>query len=143
MEFIQLLIRINEIVHASMRRFKEEIIGRGDYPEVTVNQLIYLEAIFQMESPTVSDLADHLKVSKASASVGIGKLIKSGLAEKTTSPEDRRIHHISLSGEGKRLIEAEVKALSEFSERVRSALTEDEAKVLIEIFKKILSNYDD
>ncbi|MBN1574778.1 MAG: winged helix-turn-helix transcriptional regulator [Deltaproteobacteria bacterium] len=142
MEFIQLLIRINEIVHASMRRFKEEIIGGGDYPEVTVNQLIYLEAIFQLGSPTVSELADHLKVSKASASVGIGKLIKSGLADKTISLQDRRIHHISLSGDGKRLIEAEVRALTEFSERVRGALSDDEAKVLIEIFKKILSNYN-
>lgn len=141
MEFIQLLIQINEIFHSSMKQYKEEIIGKGDYSDVTINQLIYLEAIFQLDSPTVSELADHLKVSKASASIGIQKLIKSGLAEKTRSPDDHRIHHIALSDNGTKLIQAEVRALSDFSERVKGALSDDEVKVLIEIFNKIISQY--
>jgi len=143
MEFIKLLVQINEIFHRSMKQYKEEIIGKGDYSDVTINQLIYLEAIFQMDNPTVSDLADHLEVSKASASIGVRKLIKSGLAYKTQSLNDHRINYISLSEDGTRLIEAEVRALSDFSEKVKSALSEEEITHLIEIFKKIVSRYEE
>jgi DNA-binding MarR family transcriptional regulator len=143
MEFIKLLIQINEIFHRSMRRYKEEIIGRGDYADVTINQLIYLEAIFQLDNPTVSDLADHLDVSRASASIGVRKLIESNLATKTRSTDDHRIHHIGLSEQGTRLIEAEVRALSDFQERVTSALSDEEVAQLVEIFKKIVSRYEE
>jgi len=141
MEFIKLLIQINEIFHSSMKQYKEEIIGKGDYSDLTINQLIYLEAIFQLGSPTTSELSDHLKVSKASVSIGVQKLIKSGLVEKTQSPDDQRIHYINLSEEGKKLIDAEVRALADFSEKVRSALSDEEVSKLIEIFNKIISQY--
>lgn len=142
MEFIKLLIQINEIFHRSMRRYKEEIIGKGEYADVTINQLIYLEAIFQLDNPTVSDLADHLDVSRASASIGVRKLIECGLATKAQSAEDHRVHHIGLSERGTRLIEAEVRAVSDFSERVQSALSDEEVTTLISIFKKIVSQYE-
>ena len=143
MEFIKLLVQINEIFHRSMRRYKEEIVGKGDYTDVTVSQLIYLEAIFQMDSPTVSDLADYLDVSRASASIGVRKLIESGLATKTQSADDHRIHHVTLSERGTRLIEAEIRALSDFQERVTSALSDEEVAQLIEIFTKIVSRYEE
>jgi len=142
MEFIKLLVQINEIFHRSMRQYKEEIIGRGDYTDVTINQLIYLEAIFQLGNPTVSDLADHLDVSKASASIGVRKLIESGLATKTRSTDDHRVHYIGLSEKGNSLIEAEVRALSDFQERVTSVLSDEEVTQLVEIFKKIVSRYE-
>ena len=142
MEFIKLLVQINEIFHRSMKQYKEEIIGKGDYSDVTINQLIYLEAIFQLENPTVSDLADHLDVSKASASIGVRKLIENELAQKTQSTDDHRIHYINLSEKGTRLIQAEVRALSDFSENIKSVLSEEEIERLIEIFKKIVSQYE-
>ena len=139
MEFIQLLVQINEIFHSYITRYKEEFIGSSKYSDVTVNQLIYLEAIFHLGNPTVSELADHLKISRASASVGVGKLVKSGLAQKTQSADDSRVHHVGLSKEGSALIQAEVKALSAFAEKITGALSEDEIKTLVEIFQKVVS----
>ena len=137
-----MLVQINEIFHRSMKQYKEEIIGKGDYSDVTINQLIYLEAIFQLENPTVSDLADHLDVSKASASVGVRKLIESELANKTQSTDDHRIQYIGLSEKGIRLIEAEVRALSDFSDKVKGVLSDEEVSRLVEIFTKIVSQYE-
>ncbi len=143
MEFIHLLIRINEIFHGYITRYKEEFIGKSDYSDVTVNQLIYLEAIFQLGDPTVSRLADHLRISKASASIGVGKLIRSGLVEKTQSADDSRVHHVSLSGEGRKLIQAEVKALAAFADRIQGSLSDDEIKQLVHIFQKVVSDKRD
>lgn len=137
-----MLVQINEIFHRSMKQYKEEIIGKGDYSDVTINQLIYLEAIFQLENPTVSDLADHLDVSRASASIGVRKLIESGLATKSQSVDDHRIQHIGLSDKGIKLIEAEVRALSDFSDKVKSVLSDEEVSRLVEIFTKIVSQYE-
>jgi DNA-binding MarR family transcriptional regulator len=140
MEFVQLLIQITEIFHTYITRYKEEFIGNSDYSDVTVNQLIYLEAIFHLDDPTVSNLADHLKISRASASVGVAKLIRAGLAEKSRSAEDSRVHHVRLSPEGSTLIQAEVQAFSAFTEKIRGALTEDEIKTLVELFQKIVAH---
>ena len=140
MEFIHLLIRINEIFHGYITQYKEEFIGKSDYSDVTVNQLIYLEAIFQLGSPTVSRLADHLRISKASASIGVAKLINSRLVEKTQSADDSRVHYVHLSGEGKKLIEAEVKAMAAFAERIQGRLSDDEVRQLVRIFQKVVSD---
>ncbi|MBN2224709.1 MAG: winged helix-turn-helix transcriptional regulator [Deltaproteobacteria bacterium] len=140
MDIIQLLIQITEIFHTSITRYKQEIVGRGKYSNVTVNQLIYLEAIFHLGGPTVSGLADHLKISKASASIGVQRLIKNGLVAKTQSADDSRVQYIHLSPEGTELIEAEVKAFADFADRVKDALTDDEVKQLVEIFGKVVSH---
>jgi len=140
MDFIQLLVQITEIFHGYITRFKEEFIGTSKHSEVTVNQLVYLEAIFHLESPTVSELADHLGISRASASVGVAKLISAGLAEKSRSAEDSRVQNVRLSEEGTSLIRAEVQALAAFADRVKAALTEDEIKTLVTIFQKVVAH---
>jgi DNA-binding MarR family transcriptional regulator len=139
MEFIQLLVQISEILHGYITRYKEEFIGKSKYSDVTVNQLIYLEAIFHLGDPTLSELADHLRISRASASVGVGKLAAAGLAQKTRSSADSRVHHVRLTKEGSALIQAEVKALSAFADRIKEALSEDEIKTLTEIFQKVVA----
>jgi DNA-binding MarR family transcriptional regulator len=143
MDFVQVLIQISEIFHTSITRYKREVIGQSKYSDVTVNQLIYLEAIFHLNGPTVSMLADHLNISKASASIGVKRLIANGLAAKTQSPDDSRVQYVHLSREGMELIEAEVKAFADFADRVKSALTDDEVKQLVEIFQKVVSHKRD
>jgi len=140
MDFLQLLIQISEIFHTSITRYKREVIGQSKYSDITVNQLIYLEAIFHLGGPTMSQLADHLNLSRASASIAVQRLIKNGLAAKTQSSDDSRVYYVNLSKEGTKLIEAEVKAFAEFADRIKSALSDDEVKQLVEIFKKVVAN---
>lgn len=140
MEIIQLLIQINEVFHTHITRYKAEFIGTSNYSDVTVNQLVYLEAIATLGSPTVSQLAGHLKISRASASIGVAKLIAAGLAVKHRSADDSRVQHLALSKEGGALIAAEVKALSAFAENITGALSDEEIETLAEIFRKVLAH---
>ncbi len=141
MQFEQVLIQINEIFHESITQYKEEMVGKSEFSDITVSQLFYLEAIYHLHNPTLSQLADHLKVSKASATAAVQKLIRKGLVSKTQSSTDQRVYHVHLSGAGERLIEAEMRALSEFAGNIKKSLTAHERKQLVKIFQKIISHY--
>ena len=140
MEFEHLLIQINEIFHKSIMRYKEEVLGKSTFSDVTISQLYYLEAVFHLGNPTLSELAEHLKVSKASATAGVQKLIKNGLAQKVRSSEDHRVFHVHPSADGLKLLEAEVHALTDFTEKIKRALSDKELQSLKTIFKKIIAN---
>jgi DNA-binding MarR family transcriptional regulator len=137
MDFEELLVRFNEMSHRSIQKFKRQAIGRGPNADVTIAQLYYVEAIFRLKRPSLNELARELRVSKASASTGVHKLIRKGLARAEQSPRDRRVYYISLTADGRRLIEAEKNSFKEFSERVRGTLNEREIRVLGRILEKI------
>jgi DNA-binding MarR family transcriptional regulator len=141
MEFEQILLQINEIFHKSITQYKQEVIGKSEFSDVTVSQLFYLEAIYQLDSPTLSELADHLKVSKASATSAVQKLVKKGLAEKVQSSADQRVHYVHLSNDGLRLIEAEMHAMTGFADNITESLSDSETRQLMEIFQKIIAGY--
>ena len=141
MKFEELFIQINEILHRSIQKFKEEIIGSGPYSEMTLSQLFYLEAVHSLGSPTLGELAKRLKVSNASASVGVQKLLKKGLLRKIQSSEDRRVFYISLSPDAKKLMKAEERAFADFIANIKSTLNEKEIRIVEEIFQKILNKY--
>lgn len=140
MEFEKLLVQINEMMHRSMQKFKQEAIGKSAHSDVTIAQIYYVEALFRLERPSLSKLAEELRVSKASASVAVHKLIHKGLARAERSREDKRVYYISLTANGKKLIEAETRALRGFSEGIRKALTESEIRQLETIYAKIVGS---
>jgi hypothetical protein len=45
-------------------------------------------------------------VSPAAASKALGRLVDAGLLNRTASPDDRRMQRLSVTGEGRRLLEA-------------------------------------
>ncbi|MBN1533759.1 MAG: MarR family transcriptional regulator [Spirochaetes bacterium] len=141
MRFEELFIRINEILHASIQRYKEGIIGSGSYSDLTLSQLFYIEAIHSLGNPSLGELAARLKVSSASASVGVRKLLQKGMIVKVRSSEDRRVYHIGLSRLGKKLMEAEARAFSDFIANIRRALSDSEIDAVERIFRKILDRY--
>jgi DNA-binding MarR family transcriptional regulator len=49
------------------------------------------------------------------------------------------VYYLSLTPQGKKLIEAEKKAFQDFSQGIRKALTDKEIHTLEEVFTKILN----
>jgi DNA-binding MarR family transcriptional regulator len=141
MQFDELFIQINEILHQSIQKYKEEIIGSGTYSDITLSQLFYIEAIHTLGDSSVSELAKRLKISNASASVGVQKLLKKGLVAKVRSGNDKRVYNISLTQTGNKLIEAELKAFSDFIANIKNTLSDTEIMTVEAIFRKILDRY--
>ena len=141
MTFDDLLLQINTVLHQSIQSFKQQIVSDGSYDGLTLSHLYYVEAIYQLGEPTVSELADHLVVSKASASEAVKKLSQRNLVVKSQSVSDKRVFHVALSEHAVKLIEAEKKAMNAFIANIKSTLNSDEMHLLEEIFTKILKTY--
>lgn len=138
MQFESLILRINEILHKSIQKYKQEIVGNEVYPDISLSQLYYIEAVHNLGNPAISELAAYLNVSKASTSESVRKLISKGLFIKVQSSEDKRIFNVGLSDLGLKLMEAEANALSGFIQTLKSSLDENELHSLEMIFSKIL-----
>jgi MarR family transcriptional regulator, transcriptional regulator for hemolysin len=135
--FEDLLIRIDETMHRSIEKFKREALGKSRHSDVTIAQLAYIEAVFRLGRPTLTALAEALEVTKASASSGVHKLIRKELMKAEISDEDGRVIHISLTSNGRKVIEAEENAFREFAEGIRKALTKAEADTLRQLLVKV------
>ena len=141
MELELLLIQITEIFHKSIDAYKKKVIRESGFSDLTLSQLFYLEAIFQLGRPTLTELSRHLNISKASTTTGVQKLIRMDLAEKKQSEADKRVSHVHLSEKGRQLITAEVNALTDFSEKIKQTLDDTDKKDLARLFEKIIAGH--
>ncbi len=66
MELERLLIQITEIFHKSIDTYKQKFIRESGFSDVSLNQLFYLEAIFQLGTPTLSGKLREVAISNFS-----------------------------------------------------------------------------
>ena len=77
------------------------VIGKS----FTMPQLKLLKLVARTEAGTISDVATFLGVSNAAASKAVDRLVRRGLIERKESENDRRAIRLSLSDDGKRILE--------------------------------------
>ena len=78
----------------------------------------------------VSDLSHHLGVSSAAASQMLDRLVDEGLILRTEDPNDRRIKRISLTEQGRKILDESIDArLSWFKELQGRFSPEEEEQV--------------
>ena len=140
MELGNAFIKANEIVHSKIEQHKKIVLSDAEFLGLTINLLIYLEAVFNLEKPSLGDVARSLNVSNASASIAVQKLIDSGFLEKEQSDSDRRVFHIQLTSKGEALIRAQKSAMDDFGDGFISSLSIDEQAILTDIFEKFIDS---
>ncbi|MCE5346057.1 MAG: MarR family transcriptional regulator [Bacteroidales bacterium] len=115
----------------------EETINKFDFNDLTHQQLHYLRVIVRMQNPSISEIASELKLTKPTVSVLIDKLVAKGYIVRVKSDEDRRCMHLHVSEKGMQINSILEMARERLTEKVRSALSETETLILIELLKKI------
>lgn len=70
--------------------------------DVTVGQIHCTRAIGRLGSPTMSELADALRLHPSTVTTLVDALVERGLAERRDDAEDRRIVRVALTEKGKR-----------------------------------------
>lgn len=113
----------------------EEKMEEISWQHMTLNHLFYLEAIASLVEPTLSELADTLKVSKPSVTTMVNKLIKEGIVIKLQSSHDKRIFTVSLTQLGKDIVNLELESFFE----VMKELEENLSLVELEQFHALLA----
>jgi len=134
----KILIEFINTLDLSLKQQQKEAGSTLGFSKLTVHQLQYLDAINDLENPTITELAKKLHITKASVTVGVNKLIKMGFVSKTQSKEDRRVFHVSLKESGRRFATAKNQALQDYGKFIKSALSKEEAKQFEAILTKLV-----
>jgi DNA-binding MarR family transcriptional regulator len=133
-----ILIEFINTLDLSLKKFQAEVGDATGISKLTIHQFQYVDAIYNLGEPTITEIAAKLKITKASVTTGINKLANKGYVIKTQSNKDKRVFHVSLTGAGEKLIKAKYQALKEYGEFIAAALTEDEASQFEETLTKLV-----
>lgn len=136
-----LLMEFVDTLDQSLKKLQREAGASSGFSKLTISQLQYIDAIHTLGEPTISELAAKLKITKASVTVGINKLVQSGYVNKNQSNLDRRVFRVRLTDSAQELVEAKVQALRSYDEFVRTALSAEEARQFETILSKIVQLY--
>jgi DNA-binding MarR family transcriptional regulator len=124
----RILIEFVDTLDQSLKKLQCEVGDGSGFVKLTINQLHYIDAVYSLGEPTITEIAEKLKITKASVTTGINKLILLGYVDKKQSTIDRRVFHVRLTDPAQELIQARFQALHDYGEFVRAALSEEEAR---------------
>lgn len=105
--------------------------------ELTQSQFAVLEALLHKGDLTSKELALKILKTKGNITMVIDNLVKKGLVVRRPCPDDRRKTYISLTPEGKDLIEDIFPRHAREITSFFSVLSEEEQKVLGSLCKKL------
>ena len=134
----KILLEFINTLDLSLKQQQKEAGSTLGFSKLSVHQLQYLDAINDLENPTLTELAKKLHITKASVTVGVNKLIKMGFVSKTQSKEDKRVFHVSLKESGRQFAAAKYQALQDYEKFIKSALSKEEAKQFEAILTKLV-----
>jgi len=134
----KILIEFIDTLDLSLKRMHKEAGDHAGFSNLTIHQLQYIDAINSLGSPTITEIANKLHITKASVTAGINKLIELGYVTKTQSKEDKRVFHVSLKESGRQLTDAKEQALKTYVRFIKSALSKDEVRQFEVILNKLV-----
>ncbi len=137
------IIKINEIVHCKMEDSKNNVLSKMQFYGLTPNLFSYVEMVWRLRNPSLGEVAKELRVSSASASVAIAKLISDGYIKKTRSSQDRRINNLALTKKGEKLIRENKNALGSVVSELNSVLSVQEKEAIEKIYIKLKALHED
>lgn len=143
-------IALNEILVKFFRNIaiiEERSLKKGEYRNVTVNDMHVIDAIGKGEPKNMTAVARTLAVTTGTLTISVNSLVKKGLVERVRSEEDRRVVLVSLSESGKQAYDYHQKFHKEMVDTVLQDLDDNEKEVLAkalsglsDYFRKCLEN---
>ena len=137
------LIEFVDTLDQSLKKLQRQLGSVSGFSTLTINQFHYIDAIARLGEPTITEIAEELKITKASVTGGVNKLIGLGFVQKTRSSVDRRVFHVRLTQAAQELVNARFQALHEYGQFVQSALSEEEARQFEAAIVKITQLFKD
>ena len=133
-QFTSLLLKlVNK--HTS---FKMNELKKIKSDNLNLSLFQYIHVIHQLNTPSLSKIADYLKVSKPAVTAVIDKLVKQNYVLKVQSLEDRRVFYIQLTEKGEKIALAFRKSHQYFVKDIRNKLDDGEFERLIMLLTKTI-----
>ena len=101
-----------------------------------------LEVLLHKGPLPVNTIGPKVELTPGSISVAVDRLVKRGLVTRKLDPEDRRIHVVHLSAEGKTIIDKAFAHHEREMEHLFRSLSRQERSALIALLKKLGRSVD-
>jgi len=124
-----------------IEKILEETLDQYDFSDLTQQQLNYLKVMVKMKTPTLSELARELDLTKPTVTVLVDKLAEKGYIKRVKSDEDRRVMHLHIDKKGAKINAMREIAHEKMAEKIRSGLNVTETEILTELLKKIVNQF--
>jgi DNA-binding MarR family transcriptional regulator len=114
-------------MHRSGHDFKRFMVETG----LSFSQINILMRLFHGHECDVSGLGEDMGFSNAAASQAVDRLVQMGLIERSEDPADRRSKQLTLTDQGRALVENGIQARSQWFADAARQLNEDQQKTII------------
>lgn len=104
---------------------------------LTITEFSVLEVLYHKGKQTIQQVGHSILISSGSMTYVIDKLEQRGLLHRSACPEDRRVIHVTLTENGKELMESIMPKHHELVDYMLGALSNDEAETLVKLLNKI------
>lgn len=104
---------------------------------LTITEFSVLEVLYHKGKQTIQQVGHSILISSGSMTYVIDKLEQRGLLHRSACPEDRRVIHVTLTENGKELMESIMPKHHELVDYMLGALSNDEADTLVKLLNKI------
>jgi DNA-binding MarR family transcriptional regulator len=138
----ELILKFINTLELSMKKHQLEMGNISGFSKLTISQLQYIEAVSLLNQPTITEISEHLHVSKASVTTGVTKLVNLGYLEKKQSATDKREIHVSMTDKATSIIQAKQKVLQKYEEVILSTLDEQESLSFQIALNKIINGFN-
>ncbi len=119
-----------------------EISKRESHPlakgQVTIPQFLILETLHESQPKKLRDLVNVLKVTPSAVTGIVERMEKDQLLKRKPDPTDRRVHWISLTPKGKKLVLLVLRQKEKTIRVMFGRLTRAERQMYLRIFKKVV-----
>ena len=106
----QLSAALREWAELFMRRSMRDFIHFIKETGLSTTQLNTLMRLYYHGACPVSEIGDHLDITNAATSQMVQRLVEQGLLERSEDPTDRRVKQLTLTAEGRALIDQGIEA---------------------------------
>ncbi len=128
------------IILSKSEQLEENMKQESELKGLTNKQLHCIELVHEISNPTLTELAEKLKTTKASTSVMIDRLAENGFIQKVKSDSDRRSAHVHLTDKGDKAAHLHVDLHKQFAALLTKELTDSERDILVVLLNKAIKS---
>ncbi len=122
----------NDILQIEEKALKEEGLDN-----LSVKEVHALEAIAEVENPTMSIVAKKLRVTVGTLTTAVNTLVKKGYVQRVDCKDDRRVVNLQLTQEGKEAYDVHREFHNVFVNYTIEALSDEEKRTLASTLQKM------